>query len=114
MMILLFGASKTILSSPFLDINKTTPGKWIWIDLNQADKKLLISLIPGLFWAPLFFFSFIYILYLCFFIKKVGAERNVTTKIRELPALSLLLLLKSLALGAGRCAHSLKHKVMCI
>jgi glycosyltransferase involved in cell wall biosynthesis len=109
-----FTPGKTILASPFLEINKPTPGRWIWIDLNQADKKLLISLVPGLFWSPLYFLSLIYFSYLCFFIHKVGVQRNVATKIKELPALSLLLLLKSFALGAGRLVHSFKHKVLCV
>jgi glycosyltransferase involved in cell wall biosynthesis len=109
-----FTSGKTILAFPFLKINKPTPGKWIWIDLNQADKKLLISLIPGLFWPPLYALSIIYFFYLCFFIYKVGAQRNVITKAKELPALSLLLLLKSFALGAGRFVYSFKHKVLCL
>jgi glycosyltransferase involved in cell wall biosynthesis len=105
---------KTIFSSPFLEINKSTPGKWIWVDLNQADKKLLLSLIPGLFWSPLYFILIVYFFYLCFFIHKVGTQRNVITNARELPTLSLLLLLKSFALGAGRFVHSFKHKVLCV
>jgi len=109
-----FTSGRTILAAPFLRINKTTPGKWIWIDLNQADKKLLLSLIPGLFWSPLFFLSILYFFYLCFFIHKVATQRNVITKVRELPTLSLLLLLKSFALGAGRFVRSFEHKVLCI
>lgn len=109
-----FTPGKTIFVSPFLKINKPTPGKWIWIDLNQADKKLLISLIPGLFWPPLYAVSIIYFCYLCFFIHRVGAQRNVITQAKELPALSLLLLLKSFALGAGRFVHSFKHRVLCV
>lgn len=109
-----FTSGRTILASPFLDMNKSTPGKWIWIDLNQADKKLILSLIPGLFWPPLCFLPIFYFFYLCFFIYRVGAQRNVITKARELPLLSLLLLLKSFALGAGRFVYSLKHKVLCV
>lgn len=109
-----FTSGRTILAAPFLEINKTTPGKWIWIDLNQADKKLLLSLIPGLFWSPLFFLSILYFFYLCFFVHKVATQRKVITKVRELPALSLLLLLKSFALGAGRFVRSFEHKVLCI
>jgi len=109
-----FTSGRTILASPFLDVNKSTPGKWIWLDLNQADKKIFFSLIPGLFWSPLYSLSIIYFLYLCFFIHKVAAQRNVFTKTGELPTLSLLLLLKSFALSAGRVAYSFKHKVLCI
>lgn len=109
-----FSSGRTILASPFLDMNRSTPGKWIWIDLNQADKKLLISLIPGLFWAPLYCFSVIYFFYLCTFVRKIAVQRNVLTRTRELPLLSLLLVLKSFALGAGRFVYSLKHRVLCL
>jgi hypothetical protein len=109
-----FTPGRTILAAPFLDVNKATPGNWIWIDLNQADKKLLLSLIPGLFWYPLYSLAIIYFIYLCFFVHKIGAQRNVLTKIRELPLLSLLLLLKSIALGTGRFVYSFKHKVLCV
>lgn len=109
-----FTPGRTILTAPFLDVNRETPGRWIWIDLNQADKKLLLSLIPALFWLPLCFLPIFYLFYLCFFIRKIGAQRNVTTKIRELPLLSLLLLIKSVALGAGRFVYSFKHKALCV
>jgi GT2 family glycosyltransferase len=109
-----FTPGRTILVFPFLEINKSTPGKWIWIDLNQADKKLLLSLIPGLFWSPLCSVAIIYFLYLCLFVHKIGKQRNVITTAKELPALSLFLLVKSFALGAGRLVHCIKHKVMCI
>lgn len=109
-----FTSGRTILATPFLEVDKCTPGRWIWIDLNQADKKLLLSLIPGFFWPPLYSLSILYFLYLCFFIHKVAVQRNMSAKIHELPALSLLLLLKSFALGAGRFVHSFKHKVLCL
>jgi cellulose synthase/poly-beta-1,6-N-acetylglucosamine synthase-like glycosyltransferase len=109
-----FTAGKTILATPFFNINKSTPGTWVWVDFNQADKKLLFSLIPGFLWAPLFSLSIIYFFYLFLFIKKVGTQRNIVIKARELPALALILLLKSFALGAGRFVYSFKHKVLCI
>lgn len=109
-----FTSGKTILASPLLKINKSTPGRWIWLDFNQADKKLLISFIPGLFWAPLYFLPVVYFFYLCSFINKVGAQRGMTTKAKELAPLAAFLLLKSFALSAGRVAHSFKHKVLCV
>jgi len=107
-------SGKIIFVSPFIKINKPSFGKWIWIDLNQADKKLILSLIPGIFWSPLYALSITYFFYLCFFIYKISIERNVTTKVKELPILSILLLLKSFALGAGRFVYCFKHKVLCI
>ena len=109
-----FTSGRTIVAAPFLAVNRSTPGKWIWIDLNQADKKLILSLIPGFFWLPLCFLPIFYFFYLCFFIHKIATQRNVITKMRELPILSILLLLKSFALGAGRFLRSFEHKVLCI
>lgn len=109
-----FTTGRTIFVSPFHDINKPTPGKWIWVDLNQADKKLLLSLIPAIFWWPLSFVSLLYFCRLCFFVYRVGEQRNIDTAFSELPVLALLLVVKSFALSAGRLVYSFKNKVLCI
>jgi glycosyltransferase involved in cell wall biosynthesis len=109
-----FTSGAIILSSPLIQVNRPCKGIYIWIDMNQADKKLLISLIPGLFWSPLYILSIIYFSYLCFFINKVGVQKNVSIKIWELPALSTLLIMKSVALTVGRLVYSFKHKVLCV
>ena len=109
-----FTSGRTIVAAPLVDINRPTPGKWIWLDFNQADKKLLLSLVPGLFWPPLFFFSVLYFFYLCLFVHRVGRERSLFPKVRELPILALLLIMKSFALSAGRIVYSFKHNVICV
>lgn len=109
-----FTPGRTILTFPFYKINMKTPGRWVWIDFNQADKKLLISFIPGLLWPPLFLIPLIFFIYLCFFIKRIGDQRKVEINLQEIPFLSILLFLKSIALTAGRIRYSFKHKVVCI
>lgn len=109
-----FTPGRTIFSSPLFEFDKPTPGKWLWIDLNQADKKILISFLPGMFWPPFFLLPICYFIYLCFFVRNVGRKRKIETRILELPAIALLLLLKSIALGAGRFLYSFKHKVLCL
>ena len=109
-----FTSGRTIVAAPLVDINRPTPGKWIWLDFNQADKKLLLSFVPGLFWPPLFFFSVLYFFYLCLFVHRVGRERSLFPKVRELPILALLLIMKSFALSAGRIVYSFKHNVICV
>lgn len=107
-----FGA--TILEFPFFHINRATPGRWIWIDFNQADKKMLFCIILGLIWPPLYPLAAIYFCYLCLFIMKISKQRGVSIRTWELPCLSVLLIIKSLALTAGRTIFSFKHKVICM
>ena len=41
-------------------------------------------------------------------------EKDVKTKIVELPLLTFLLLLKSFCMTFGRISHSIKHRVICV
>ena len=103
-----------ILSLPFLEINKAKPGKHIWIDLNQADKKLLFPFLLGLIWWPFYILAPGYFLYLCIFLHRKSVEKRVNTKLMELPGIAFLLILKSLCLTCGRISHSFKHRVICV
>lgn len=102
-----------IFSLPFSEINRTKPGKYVWIDLVQADKKLFLFFLLGLIWWPFYFLMPTYFLRLCFFVRKKSVEKDIATKIGELPFLAILLILKSLALTCGRISHSFKHRVVC-
>jgi glycosyltransferase involved in cell wall biosynthesis len=104
---------RIIFMSPFLKINKAKPGIFIWIDLNQADKKFLALIILGVIWWPLFALCFAYSIYLCIFISKRLRYKKITGSIWELPLLLLLLSVKSLSLTAGRISHGFKHRVLC-
>jgi glycosyltransferase involved in cell wall biosynthesis len=103
-----------IFSLPFVEINKEKPGKYIWIDLIQADKKLFLLFLLGLLWWPFYLFIPAHFLYLCRFIHQKTVEKNINTKTFELPALALLLILKSFCLTCGRISHSFKHHVFCL
>ncbi|MBD3390859.1 MAG: glycosyltransferase, partial [Chitinivibrionales bacterium] len=86
----------------------------VWIDLNQADKKLAALLIAGLVWHPLLVVSAVYMLYLCVAIFARGRARNIRVRALETPVFAGLLLAKSAALGWGRLMGGLKHKVLCV
>jgi glycosyltransferase involved in cell wall biosynthesis len=102
-----------IFSLPFVEINKEKPGKYIWIDLIQADKKLLLFLLAGLIWWPFCVLIPAYFSYLCFFVHNKSTEKRIKINFIELPALAFLLILKSFCLTTGRVSHSLKHRVLC-
>jgi glycosyltransferase involved in cell wall biosynthesis len=104
---------RIIFMSPFLNINKVKAGRYIWIDLNQADKKLLGVIILGLLWWPFYSLALIYFLYLCSFIYKKAWEKNIKANIIELPPLAFLLFLKSAALTMGRIIGSFRNRVLC-
>ncbi|MFC1580657.1 glycosyltransferase [Thermodesulfobacteriota bacterium] len=103
-----------VFNAPLIKINKIMPGIRIWIDINQADKKLIIVLLLGLFWFPLYALVPIYFLYLCTSIRKTGLEKRMKIKFIELPFLALLLIIKSFCLTLGRILYSYKHRVVCL
>jgi len=102
-----------IFMSPILKMRKIWPRRYVWIDLNQADKKILLLFMLGWIWWPLYSIMFAYFLQLCFFTYKKSVEKSISTKLIELPFLACLLILKSLCLTTGRVSHSLKHRVLC-
>lgn len=86
----------------------------VWLEFNQADKKLLGTIMAGLVWPPLFLLSFAYVAYLSLAIYRRGAQMHIPVKIMEAPVLAGLLLLKSAVMTSGRLYGSLRHKVICI
>lgn len=84
-----------------------------WLDFNQADKKLALSVIPGLFWWPLFALPVLFFLYLNISVWRKGRKLNQKAGILELPALSFLLLVKSASMTLGRILYSLRYGVIC-
>lgn len=103
-----------LLQGPLLDFRRWSGPCKIWIDLNQADKKMLAALLPGLFWWPLWVLPFAYLCYLN--ISVLLRSKRLETHLRpwEIPVTVLLLLLKSAAMTCGRLAGSVLHKVICI
>ena len=103
-----------ILHLPFFNLHKTLPGKYVWIDLIQADKKLFLLCLLGLFWWPFYILIFAYFLILCRFIHKKASEKKIKTTFSELPSIAFFLILKSFFLTCGRISLSFKHRVICV
>ncbi len=86
----------------------------LWIDLNQADKKmiacaLLAGIVPyGWCLIPL------YCLHLTGFIMRRASRRAVCLAPAALPTAAGLRLLKAAALSCGRISGSIHHRVLCI
>lgn len=109
-----FDSGVILVQGPFIDFRRWEGRYKIWIDLNQADKKLLGTIIAGFIWPPLFMLSFAYVAYLSLATYRRGARMHIPVKIMEAPVLAGLLLLKSAAMTSGRLYGSLRHKVICI
>jgi GT2 family glycosyltransferase len=103
-----------ILDAPGLNIRKVERRLGIWIDLNQADKKMLIAMALAILWWPLWSFPLAYILYLNFKINQQRHLHCVTITYQEVPVFALLLLIKSALMTCGRLIGSMRYRVICI
>jgi cellulose synthase/poly-beta-1,6-N-acetylglucosamine synthase-like glycosyltransferase len=108
-----FSPGSIIVSLPFIQVNIPKPSVFIWIDLNQADKKFSASLFPALLWWPFGGLGIVYIFYLCLFVYKKAKAKGISISFWELPLISSLLILKSLCLTLGRISQSFTQKVIC-
>jgi hypothetical protein len=104
---------RIIFLSPFININKVKVGKYVWIDFQQADKKILGVIFLGLLWWPFYSLALIYFIHLCSFIYKKAKEKNIKANIIELPLLASLLFFKSAAITMGRIIGSFRNTVLC-
>jgi len=88
------------------------PGR-VWLNLTSADKKLILTVILGLVYPPLFLLTLFYLLYLYARNFKRGLSLGFNFSFRENWAMVGLLLLKSLVMTGGRLVGSLKYRVIC-
>jgi len=88
------------------------PGR-VWLNLTSADKKLILTVILGLLYSPLFLLTLFYLLYLYVSTFKRGLSMGFNFSFRETWAMVGLLLLKSLTMTGGRLIGSLRHRVIC-
>ena len=92
---------------------KTGHGSRIWIDLNQADKKVLAILVAGVLWTPLWALSPLYLTYLCVWVRKKGKRLGLPVSPVESLLVASLLVVKSTAMAAGRLVGSWRYRVLC-
>lgn len=105
-----------LLLAPGLRIVKPSPGfpTRIWLDFNQADKKLLLAILLPLAWLPFALLAPAYIAYLYGSIYRRARDRHVPADPQSIFAYVALLLLKSAAMTLGRIHGSLKYRVLCV
>jgi GT2 family glycosyltransferase len=89
------------------------PGWRVWLDLGQADKKLLLLLVAGCCWLPLLVLVPVYLLRLWAMIRARGRDLGVTVTVAEAWVMVALLLAKSAALTAGRVSGAWSNRVLC-
>ena len=89
-------------------------GARLWIDFNQADKKMLAALLAGYSWWPLWLLPLAYFAYLCGSVFRKNAEADFQIQRIETPVLALLLLTKSASLTFGRLVGSIRYGVLCV
>ncbi len=86
----------------------------LWVDLLQADKKMVVILLAGLAWPPLFFLALLYLLYLAHSISHRAERRGQRISARRALVFAVLLLVKSAAMTSGRWTGSAKENVICL
>ncbi|NCC52208.1 MAG: glycosyltransferase [Spartobacteria bacterium] len=103
-----------IIVAPGVRLTRFNTRKRIWLDLNQADKKLLALLLAGMIWPFFWLLVPLYLVYLSFVIAHRIHRRNLDLPESHPPVFALLLILKSAALTMGRINGSRQYKVVCL
>lgn len=103
-----------LVQGPGLDYQRWGGRYKVWIDLNQADKKMLMALMAGLLWWPLWVLPLAYFFYLNISVMLRSRRFKTSLAPWEAPATALLLILKSAAMTWARLTGSLRHRVICI
>jgi hypothetical protein len=103
-----------IMSVPFFKIAFIVPYCRIWVDVIQLDKKVALLFLFCILFPPLFLPALFYLGYISRKNYQRGRARGLTITWTDAIYMTYLLLVKSLCLGAGRLAGSLKYRVICI
>lgn len=102
----------TIIEFPRYTLRLPYIGR-VWIDLNQADKKMFILVLPMFFWWPLILLPLLYFSHLCHFCLDKAISRKTRIKPQFIPLVALALLAKSAAITWGRLKGSIQYGVIC-
>lgn len=103
-----------ILGLPKFDFMRKLPFGRLWIDLGQADKKLLFCIAAAFFWKPLIVLALIYFVYISHMIFCRAKRKNIPVGFIESFLFSLLLYIRCFAMTCGRIKGSLQYKVVCL
>ena len=86
----------------------------VWIDLRQADKKMLGAVLAAVLLPPLWFLPFVYFMWLCRFVLRKMEAREILVAPRTIPVVAGLLLLKSGAVTSARIKTSFRYRCLVI
>ncbi len=86
----------------------------VWLDLGQADKKLLLLAILALSWLPLTILPPAYLARLALSARGRARELGIPLSLVEALSIPLLMVLKAAALTAGRLRGSFRQRVLCL
>jgi len=103
-----------ICTAPALRMARFNTSHRIWLDLNQADKKLLFILLLGLLWPFFWLLIPLYFIYLSYSIQQRIQKRNMDIPESHALAFAFLLVLKSATITVGRIKGSWQYHVVCI
>jgi glycosyltransferase involved in cell wall biosynthesis len=104
---------KIVIELPFYTLHIPHVGR-IWIDLQSADKKMIVSLIPMFFWLPMIVFPLLFLSYLSAFCLRKSIQNHTHLPPRWLPLIALILIAKSAAISWGRLRGSQEYGVICL
>lgn len=107
-------AGVILVQAPFLDYQRWGGKARVWIDLNQADKKLLIALMAGWLWWPLWLLPLACFFYLSISVWRRSRRLKINLAPWQVPLTVLLLIVKSASLTSGRLLGAARHKVICL
>ena len=99
---------------PMINFVRISAGARLWLDCNQADKKMLVTILAGVLWTPLFTLAFAYFVYLS--VRIFRRAQQVGTHVGSLESTlhAGLMLLKSASMTLGRVFGSIRYRVFCI
>jgi len=86
----------------------------VWLDLNQADKKMVVMVAAALTWWPFAVLPLLYLFYLAVCVAVRARRRECGMAFFETLFVAVLLLLKSGALTCGRVKGAVRYKVFCL
>jgi GT2 family glycosyltransferase len=112
----LYGMDKgfVIIDTPVGRLVRQGQGGRLWVDLNQADKKMFLAVVAGLVWCPLGILPLVYLLFLSIKVAVKARALDTAVSFYEPVVMAVLLLIKSAAMTCGRIRGSFRKGVICI
>jgi len=106
-------AGRLIWDWPLGRLNRSVPNVRLWVDLNQADKKMWAAMLLAFCWWPLWGLPLAYVFYLAWGVRRRAIQRYGRMGGIEVLGCTGLLLVKSVVMSSGRWAGSLWYRVVC-